>query len=288
MKTAIVPCTIALLVGLAGSAFASELTLESAPPVVVKTVPVAGATNIDPALTEIRVTFSKPMQDGTASGSAWGEENLPESAGNPHYLADSRTCVLPVKLKPDHLYAVWVNSERVQEFKDAGGRTALPYLLTFRTGGNRIQPDQGYDYTVQTGDTLSVIVQAFRRRGIQVTADQILKANPGLNWSRMRVGQKILIPAPTPPSADTVEGLQALVGDFFAHNYRDITARESLEWGEVTRAENGNVSIRYRYRARIWDRQTVTNDQIFTFEPQGKFISVKDAAPKTGAAESPR
>lgn len=57
-------------------------------------------------------------------------------------------------------------------------------------------PEKGYWYQVQRGDTLSVIVQAYREQGIKVTTDQILKANPGLVPERMSVGQKVFIPAP--------------------------------------------------------------------------------------------
>lgn len=49
---------------------------------------------------------------------------------------------------------------------------------------------------MKKGDTLSTIVQAYRDNNIKVTMDQILKANPGLKPERMRVGQKIFIPAP--------------------------------------------------------------------------------------------
>ena len=56
--------------------------------------------------------------------------------------------------------------------------------------------EKGYDHIIQQGDTLSVIVQAFKDKGIKVTVDQILKANPGLNANRLRPGQKIFIPAP--------------------------------------------------------------------------------------------
>jgi nucleoid-associated protein YgaU len=55
-----------------------------------------------------------------------------------------------------------------------------------------------YPYVIQSGDTLSAIVQACKEKGVKVTAAQILKANPGLNENRLRVGQKIFIPAPQP------------------------------------------------------------------------------------------
>jgi len=118
---------------LTGPAQADELSLQSAPPVVVKTVPVAGTTNVDPALTEIRVTFSKPMEDGSWSWSTWGEDTFPEKTGEPRYLDDGCTCVLPVKLQPGKFYATWLNSDKFHGFADRTGRSAVPYLLTFDT-----------------------------------------------------------------------------------------------------------------------------------------------------------
>ncbi|HEV2437232.1 MAG TPA: LysM peptidoglycan-binding domain-containing protein [Verrucomicrobiae bacterium] len=56
-------------------------------------------------------------------------------------------------------------------------------------------PQNGYDYTVQRGDTLLAIAKAYRAQGVKVTTDQILKANPGLDAKNMKVGQKIFIPA---------------------------------------------------------------------------------------------
>lgn len=56
--------------------------------------------------------------------------------------------------------------------------------------------EKGYSYVVQSGDTLSVIVQAYREKNIKITTDQILKANPGLKAEKLKVGQKIWIPAP--------------------------------------------------------------------------------------------
>jgi len=56
--------------------------------------------------------------------------------------------------------------------------------------------EKGYPYTIQKGDTLSVIVQAYREKNIKITTDQILKANPGLKPDKLPVGKQIWIPAP--------------------------------------------------------------------------------------------
>jgi LysM repeat protein len=57
-------------------------------------------------------------------------------------------------------------------------------------------PQNGYDYTVQKGDTLLAIAKAYREQGIKVSTDEILKANPGLDPKNLKVGQKIFIPVP--------------------------------------------------------------------------------------------
>ena len=46
--------------------------------------------------------------------------------------------------------------------------------------------------------------------------------------------------------------------------------------GPVEKAD-GNSSIRYKYRAKIWDKETKIINQVFTFDPKGRFVSVKDA-----------
>jgi hypothetical protein len=124
----------AVTCGLLGAASrADDVTLKSVPPVVVKTVPAAGAEDVDPKTTEIKVTFSKDMEDDTWSWTTLSKESFPKVTGKPKYLKDKRTCVLPVKLEAGKTYAVWVNSEKFENFKDADGKSAVPYLLVFKT-----------------------------------------------------------------------------------------------------------------------------------------------------------
>jgi RNA polymerase sigma-70 factor (ECF subfamily) len=131
MKPVLVMLLAAAIVPLAVFAQTQKLSVKSVAPVIVKTVPEAGSTGVDPATTEIQVTFSKPMQDGSWS---WvGKEYLPEIVGQPRYLADSRTCVLTVKLEAGRTYAIGINSQSHGNFKDRQGRSAMPYLLAFET-----------------------------------------------------------------------------------------------------------------------------------------------------------
>jgi LysM repeat protein/outer membrane murein-binding lipoprotein Lpp len=55
-----------------------------------------------------------------------------------------------------------------------------------------------FPYTIQSGDTLDAIVQAYKEKNIKVTVAEILKANPGLKPERLIPGKKIYIPAPQP------------------------------------------------------------------------------------------
>jgi LysM repeat protein len=58
--------------------------------------------------------------------------------------------------------------------------------------------EKGYEYTVAAGDSLSLIVEAYKQQGVKTSISEILKANPGLNPNRLLPKQKIFIPAPKP------------------------------------------------------------------------------------------
>ena len=107
--------------------------IETLPPVVVKTVPEAGARDVASGTTEIRVTFSKKMKDGSWSWSTAWQDSSPEIIGKPKFEADGKTCVIKVKLEPGKTYGYWINSEKFKNFKDASGKPAVPYLLAFQT-----------------------------------------------------------------------------------------------------------------------------------------------------------
>jgi len=124
---------VVLLVAFDSQSQAQDMTLQTAPPVVVKTVPESGAKEIDPGLSEIKITFSKDMQGHSWSWSTAWQKSTPDASGAPKYLDDKRTCVLPVKLESGKVYGYWLNSEKFHNFKDSDGRPAVPYLLVFRT-----------------------------------------------------------------------------------------------------------------------------------------------------------
>jgi RNA polymerase sigma-70 factor (ECF subfamily) len=133
-KTALVLAFLAAISGaVAHAADEPEISLSALPPVVVRTVPESGDVGVDPALTQVTVTFSKEMRGRAWSWVTLSRESFPQIAGEIHYLPGNRTCVAPVKLEPDRTYAIYLNTDRFTNFKDTSGRPALPYLLVFRT-----------------------------------------------------------------------------------------------------------------------------------------------------------
>jgi LysM repeat protein len=61
--------------------------------------------------------------------------------------------------------------------------------------------DKGYIYTIKDGDTLGEIIRAYNKdyksKGLKtISTRQARDANPNVDWNRLKVGQKIVIPRP--------------------------------------------------------------------------------------------
>jgi hypothetical protein len=62
---------------------------------------------------------------------------------------------------------------------------------------NTPQEGLAFEYTVKEGDHhLGVIVKRYNDAKIPVTMRSIMNANPTVDWNRLKIGQKILIPKP--------------------------------------------------------------------------------------------
>ncbi|MCK4282999.1 MAG: hypothetical protein KAX44_01685, partial [Candidatus Brocadiae bacterium] len=106
----------------------------------------------------------------------------------------------------------------------------------------------------------------------------LLFQDVGMEWVLVEEDGSLVNPRTGRTIRKGTQELQALVEDFFRHNFRDITARETLEWGEPQVHADGNRSIRYKFRATIWGKDVMTMNQVFTFSPDGQFVSVEDVA----------
>jgi beta-lactamase regulating signal transducer with metallopeptidase domain len=106
---------------------------ESGPPQIVKLTPENGATEVDPSLTELEVTFDRPM----AGGFSWagGGERFPTipEGQKPSWSADRKTCTLPVVLEPNKQYQLGLNSRSFKNFASAEGVPLEPVVYEFRT-----------------------------------------------------------------------------------------------------------------------------------------------------------
>ena len=103
-------------------------------PAVLSMSPANGANAVDPSTAELRITFNVAM----ASGFSWtgGGVNYPpmREGERPHWTEDHRTCVLPVRLEPNHAYKLGLNSPSHKNFKSAAGVPLDPVVYTFQTG----------------------------------------------------------------------------------------------------------------------------------------------------------
>jgi hypothetical protein len=103
-------------------------------PRIVKTSPVVGAKDVDPATKEITITFDRDM----AGGFSWtggGPEFPPGRSGEKATWRDKRTCSLPVTLESGKYYRVGINSTSHQNFRSSQGEPVKPGAIYFTTKG---------------------------------------------------------------------------------------------------------------------------------------------------------
>jgi hypothetical protein len=102
-------------------------------PKVVSMIPANGATDVDPGLTEIRVRFDRPMQDGSWS-LVGGGPNCPETTGRPYYDSKRTTWTVPVRLQPGWDYEFHMNRGEYDSFRSKEGVPLESVHVTFSTG----------------------------------------------------------------------------------------------------------------------------------------------------------
>jgi hypothetical protein len=105
-------------------------------PKVIRLMPPNGATDVDPKLKEVRVTFDIPMARGYSwGGHIWSRDLYPGHYTNDAHWLDAHTCALPVTLKPNHQYTLGINGARGGvNFQSAnGGVPCAPVDYSFKT-----------------------------------------------------------------------------------------------------------------------------------------------------------
>jgi hypothetical protein len=101
---------------------------------VVATTPENGATDVDPALTEIAIVFSEAVKQNSWSFVVVEGGEFPVVTGDPRF-PEANTCALPVQLEAGKTYRVGVNSPTRKGFVSARDetKTAEPFVLVFST-----------------------------------------------------------------------------------------------------------------------------------------------------------
>ena len=131
------PGIVAIELTEAGEANSAANATEAAKkpyPEIVKTSPEQGATGVDPALTEITVTFDRDM----GQGMSWtGGPPLfpPTDDTRQARWTNARTCVLPIKLEQGAYYRLGINSTSYQNFSGADGTPVPSSAIYFTTKG---------------------------------------------------------------------------------------------------------------------------------------------------------
>lgn len=110
-----------------------ELKRKATHPQIVALTPKNGAQDVDPTLTELRVTFNVPMGDGFSwTGGGPQYPNTP-AGKKPYWTDDHLTCVLPVQLQPGSDYRLGLNSPSFRGFQSATGVALEPVPYHFKT-----------------------------------------------------------------------------------------------------------------------------------------------------------
>jgi beta-lactamase regulating signal transducer with metallopeptidase domain len=113
-----------------------DLKRKTAKPQIAGLNPKNGTMDVDPKLTEIRVTFNVAMGDGfswTGGGSDFPKTPEGKKA---YWTEDHMTCVMPVELVPGKAYRLGLNSPSHKNFQSAGGVPLDPVTITFKTRSN--------------------------------------------------------------------------------------------------------------------------------------------------------
>lgn len=102
-------------------------------PKVIALSPANGATDVDPNLKEIKVTFDRPMSTTSWSFCQTSDYDFPETPSKPSFDQAKTTITLPVRLVPGRTYNIFLNSPPYTGFRSAKGGVLQSVHYTFTT-----------------------------------------------------------------------------------------------------------------------------------------------------------
>ena len=108
--------------------------MAAAIPHVIALEPANGAQDVDPNLSEIKVTFDRPMSPNSWSFCQRGADNFPDFLAKPSFNADRTVITVPVRLRPEWNYYIFLNSPPFLGFRSAQGGILPAVPWSFSTG----------------------------------------------------------------------------------------------------------------------------------------------------------
>jgi beta-lactamase regulating signal transducer with metallopeptidase domain len=102
-------------------------------PKIVSLEPPNGARDVDPATTELKVTFDVPMGGGMSWTGSGPKYPKPPDSRRGFWSKNRQTCILPVSLEPGHSYRLGLNSRSFNNFQSASGVPLDPVAYDFKT-----------------------------------------------------------------------------------------------------------------------------------------------------------
>ncbi len=94
--------------------------------------PPNGSRDVDPSLTEIKVTFDRAM-NAEGYSVMGGGPTYPELTAIPHWDEEGRVLTIPVELKPNWSFQFWLNRGEFLSIRSAQGIPLRPVMVTLRT-----------------------------------------------------------------------------------------------------------------------------------------------------------
>jgi hypothetical protein len=132
----------------AGASVSGVTVTAGPPPQVVSTFPAEGAS-APAGVIVLKVVFDQAMTPKAWSFGHVEGQAYPDCLARPRLLDDRKTFALLCTVAADQAYAVQINPAPV--FANAGGRTAKPYVLRFKTADVSVR--NMHDALVQAGLT---------------------------------------------------------------------------------------------------------------------------------------
>lgn len=102
-------------------------------PKIISTFPALGKTNVDPALTEIEITFDKPMRDNSWS-ICQANPTLYPKINQVSYDESCTVLTVQVELEPERDYLMWFNFRKHKNFTSTDEHPLEDTQYWFRTG----------------------------------------------------------------------------------------------------------------------------------------------------------